>query len=59
MGSKDRGRSQMKSFGKKEFGPDNHRDGVGKNELLRFCVMFTGIVETQGIIKKVIEKRDQ
>ena len=47
---------KRKSFHKKEFGPDSYRDWICPNGLLRFAPMFTGIVETQGIIKKITEK---
>jgi riboflavin synthase len=50
------GESQMKKLSQKEFGPDSYRDGICPFGLLRFANMFTGIVETQGVVKKVIEK---
>ena len=50
------GEIQMEKLSQKEFGPDRYLDGISPFGLLRFADMFTGIVETQGIIKKVIEK---
>jgi riboflavin synthase len=46
----------MEKLSQKEFGPDSCRDGICPLGLLRFANMFTGIVETQGIIRKVTEK---
>jgi riboflavin synthase len=46
----------MKKLSEKEFGPGNYLHWICPNGVLRFANMFTGIVETQGIIKKVIEK---
>ena len=56
MGSKDRRRNSNGKAFTKEFGPDINRYWICPFGLLRFANMFTGIVETQGIIKKVIEK---
>ena len=51
MGSKDRrGNSNEKAF-TKGIWSRLRREGI-----LRFAAMFTGIVETQGIIKKITEK---
>ena len=46
----------MKKLSQKEFGSISYRLWICPFGLLRFANMFTGIVETQGIIKKVIEK---
>jgi len=50
------GEIQMEKLSQKEFGPDGYWDWICRNGVLRFANMFTGIVETQGIIKKMIEK---
>ena len=55
MGSKDRRRNSNEKAFQKEFGPDSYRDSICRNGVLRFADMFTGIVETQGIVKKVIK----
>ena len=47
---------ETKKLSQKEFGPDSNRDWICPTGLLRFASMFTGIVETQGIIKKISEK---
>jgi len=50
------GEIQMEKLSQKEFGPGSYPDWICPFGLLRFASMFTGIVETQGIIKKVTEK---
>jgi riboflavin synthase len=55
-GAKIGGEIQMEKLSQKEFGPDSYRDWICRNGVLRFANMFTGIVETQGIVKKVVEK---
>jgi len=45
----------MKKLSQTEFSPDSYRDEICPFGLLRFANMFTGIIETQGIVKKVIE----
>ena len=46
----------MEKLSQMNFFPDSYRDWICPFGLLRFANMFTGIVETQGIVKKVIEK---
>ena len=45
----------MEKLSQKEFGPNSYRVWICPFRLLSFANMFTGIVETQGIIKKAIE----
>ena len=47
---------KWKSFHKRNLVPKSTGIGICPLGLLRFANMFTGIVETQGIIKKVTEK---
>jgi len=56
LGSKDRRRNSNEKAFRKGIWFHPRRDGISPNGLLRFANMFTGIVETQGIIKKIIEK---
>ena len=45
----------MKKLSKRNLAANSYRDWICRNGVLRFANMFTGIVETQGIVKKVIE----
>ncbi len=56
LGSKDRRRNSNEKAFTKGIWTDSYLDWICRNGVLRFANMFTGIVETQGIVKKVVEK---
>jgi riboflavin synthase len=55
LGSKDRWRKSNEKAFPKGIWRCLWQDGICPFGLLRFANMFTGIVETQGIVKKIIE----